>query len=506
MPSALTYPGVYVEEIPSGVHTIIGVATSITAFVGRAARGPVDEAVVINNFSDYGRIFGGLSLLSTMSFAVRDFYLNRGSQAVIVRVQNGARASRISLPAGSSALDLDAASAGSWGDNLSVIVDHNTKTPSDALLFNLSVFETDPATKVDVQSEVFLNVSVDPASPRFLPKVLEQGSALIDVRRDSSGNPIVPNVRPDETLDFSSPPASPLTPKPRRVKPTATGSDGSDVGESDLLGNQTAKTGMFGLETADLFNLLCIPPLSFATDVSANLLAQAAAYCVTRRAMLIVDPPSRWTTKDAARVEFSATSNAYPGLTAPDSRNAALFFPRLRQPNPLHDNQVETFAPCGAIAGVFARTDATARRVEGAGRPGRRPRRRPAAERLADRRRERRAESAGDQLPARVSDHRPRRRGARARSTAPIASHPNGSTSRCGGPRSSSKRACTAGRKWVVFEPNDEPLWAQIRLNVGAFMQNLFRQGAFQGRRRARRTSSSATRKPPRRTTSTWAS
>ena len=38
------------------------------------------------------------------------------------------------------------------------------------------------------------------------------------------------------------------------------------------------------------------------------------------------------------------------------------------------------------------------------------------------------------------------------------------------------------GSQWVVFEPNDEPLWAQIRLNVGAFMQNLFRQGAFQGR------------------------
>ena len=37
------------------------------------------------------------------------------------------------------------------------------------------------------------------------------------------------------------------------------------------------------------------------------------------------------------------------------------------------------------------------------------------------------------------------------------------------------------GTKWVVFEPNDEPLWAQIRLNVGAFMQTLFRQGAFQG-------------------------
>lgn len=60
MPSTLTYPGVYIEEIPSGVRTITGVATSITAFVGRALRGPVNEAVVINSFGDYERVFGGL--------------------------------------------------------------------------------------------------------------------------------------------------------------------------------------------------------------------------------------------------------------------------------------------------------------------------------------------------------------------------------------------------------------------------------------------------------------
>jgi Bacteriophage tail sheath protein len=38
------------------------------------------------------------------------------------------------------------------------------------------------------------------------------------------------------------------------------------------------------------------------------------------------------------------------------------------------------------------------------------------------------------------------------------------------------------GLEWVMFEPNDEPLWAQIRLDAGAFMHSLFRQGAFQGR------------------------
>src|SRR5215510_4538541 len=110
MPIAPTYPGAYIEEIPSGVRTITGVATSITAFIGRAERGPVNEPTTINNFGDYERTFGGLSLLSTMSFAVRDFYLNGGSQAIIVRLTNGGAAAHIDLPGAAGTLRLDAAS------------------------------------------------------------------------------------------------------------------------------------------------------------------------------------------------------------------------------------------------------------------------------------------------------------------------------------------------------------------------------------------------------------
>src|ERR1044071_2394721 len=88
MPATLTYPGVYIEEIPSGVRTITGVATSITAFVGRTLRGPTDlfGPVTVNSFGDFERTFGGLWLGSSLGFAVRDFFLNGGSQAIIVRV------------------------------------------------------------------------------------------------------------------------------------------------------------------------------------------------------------------------------------------------------------------------------------------------------------------------------------------------------------------------------------------------------------------------------------
>src|SRR5881227_125531 len=121
MPATLTYPGVYIEEIPSGVRTITGVATSIAAFIGRALRGPVNQAITINSFGDFERIFGGLWVDSTLGYAVRDFYLNGGSQAVIVRLYRAeaglnAKASKSKLVIG--AFKLEAAYEGAWGENL----------------------------------------------------------------------------------------------------------------------------------------------------------------------------------------------------------------------------------------------------------------------------------------------------------------------------------------------------------------------------------------------------
>ena len=78
MPVAVSYPGVYIEEIPSGVRPITGVATSITAFIGRAARGPANDPVTINSFGDFERAFGGLGAAYPMSYAIGDFYLNGG--------------------------------------------------------------------------------------------------------------------------------------------------------------------------------------------------------------------------------------------------------------------------------------------------------------------------------------------------------------------------------------------------------------------------------------------
>src|SRR5712692_5666163 len=86
MPITPTYPGVYVEEIPSGVHTITGVATSIAAFIDTFARGPLNYAVHLLSMADFERLLGGLDTTSESSYALQQFFLNGGAEAYAVRV------------------------------------------------------------------------------------------------------------------------------------------------------------------------------------------------------------------------------------------------------------------------------------------------------------------------------------------------------------------------------------------------------------------------------------
>src|SRR3954447_2461988 len=86
MPPEFLHPGVFIEEVSSGIHPIEGVPTSTTAFVGWARKGPRNRPTRIGSFSDYERVFGGLWRFSAMSYAVQHFFLNGGFEALVVRV------------------------------------------------------------------------------------------------------------------------------------------------------------------------------------------------------------------------------------------------------------------------------------------------------------------------------------------------------------------------------------------------------------------------------------
>lgn len=474
MPVTLSYPGVYIEEVPSGVRTVTGVATSITAFVGRTLRGPVNDPVRVQSFGEFERRFGGLWRDSTLSYALQQFFQNGGTDALIVRVHNGAAAATLTLAVG---FNLVASNPGKWGEKLRVRIDYNTRPPLPTdpanSLFNLSVRDTATGT-----TERFLNLSTDPNNARFVTRVLEQESNLVRIVTPPG---TVPALRPTA---HGNPPAGadPLLDNASSSAFTATGNEGAAITDNQisLASLEASKQGIWALQKADLFNLLCVPPLTREPggDVNSQTRSAAAAYCLARRAMYIVDPLMAWD-EPSDLTGASGLDSVSWGLDR--SANAALYFPYLRQPDPLQENRLADFAPCGAVAGIMARTDGQ-RGVWKA----------PAGNDATL--------NGVVELTVKLTDGENGQLNPLAvnclRSFPVTGRLVWGARTLRGADQLASEwkylpvrrtalfleESLFRGSQWVVFEPNDEPLWAQIRLNLGAFMQNLFRQGAFQGR------------------------
>ena len=189
MPASLTYPGVYVEEIPSGVRTITPVSTSVTAFVGFTSRGPTNRARQIFSSADFEREFGGLSADGDVGHAIQHYFQNGGAEAWIVRVAAGAAAAGITLRSGPGAgaadvLDVVAASEGSWGNRVRLDVDYDTANP--ASLFNLTAteFAEENGVLTPVRSETYRNLSMNAFAPNAAAATVNAASALIRLERD----------------------------------------------------------------------------------------------------------------------------------------------------------------------------------------------------------------------------------------------------------------------------------------------------------------------------------
>jgi uncharacterized protein len=459
MPVNPKYPGVYVEEVPSGVRTIVGVSTASTAFVGRALKGPVNVPTVISSFTQYARYFGGLWVKSTMSFAVHQYFANGGGEAVIVRVFNTGNADtpdqrsvRWTLPGTGGSLELKASSPGSWAKDLKVSVDHDTRPGATDKLINVRV---GPGGN-EPPLEVLRNLSMDPASPSFIGKTFDRMSEYL----------LLDGAIPAGLTDVGDATDKGTDPLPANL-------DGVDITAQNIVPAAPDRTGIYALDTADIFNLMVLPPPTPDGNILKTEWEKAATYCQARRAMLLVDPPFITDPPNTAKTNL-------PKLVEVSRKNAAVFYPRILLQNPLNPDVIESFPPAGAVAGVFARidmqrgvwkapagTEATIAGVQGL------------TYSLTD-------EENGLLNPVAINCLR----------TFPlIGSVVWGSRTMDGFDSNGSEwkyipvrrvalfieESLYRGLKWVVFEPNDEPLWAQIRLNVGAFMHNLFRQGAFQG-------------------------
>ena len=186
MPITPTYPGVYIEELPSTVHTIVGVSTSVTAFVGYTKRGPANQPTHIFSYGDFQRTFGDLDPDSPLTYAVQQFFLNGGSEAWIVRVAVNALNATVTVrnfAEDTDVLTLRANSSGTWANTLRITVDYGTANPQS--LFNLTVTEYVVANGMLVPgtTESFLNLTMNKSAPTYAVDVINANSKLLGAER-----------------------------------------------------------------------------------------------------------------------------------------------------------------------------------------------------------------------------------------------------------------------------------------------------------------------------------
>jgi phage tail sheath protein FI len=506
----LLHPGVYVQEVPSSVRPIEGVSTSTAAFIGIADKGPVPgnilptgkiaQPVLITSLTDYSRQFGGFRLDGFLTYAVRAFFENGGKRLYVVRIYPGPAGPVASGPSalfpgvagtsvgGGAGFNVLAANEGAWGNNIWVQVVpssdgdtlHNFK-----LLIMYGLTQKEAAGNV---VEAYDGLTFQ-SSPSLLPGASSPGSYARTAINSRSEYIAVTN-------DFSVAPAVMANP----ISLTG-GSDSTLPASTDFIGtpapdNTRTGTGIHALDKVTDVNLIAIPGQGDPLTVNDGM-----EYCKNQRALqdcfFIADvgsvadgsgttqvPLARMDTTAPTVVTIAEARNfattGFNGTTLDKSAGdyGAIYFPWIYSPDPIGTgrNPNILLPPSGFMAGIYARIDGS-RGVFKA----------PAGTE---------AGLAGVIAPYReISD-------TEQDSLNPVMVNairtvPNSGLvvwgSRTIGSDASWRYVPVRriaiflrvsiyyGIQWAVFEPNDEPLWAELRLNIRSFMLTQFRAGAFQG-------------------------
>ena len=460
MPAYL-HPGVYLEEIGSGARPVDAVATSVTVFVGEAPRGPIATPTLAHSQDDYEAVFGSLaSATDTMGLAAGAFYRNGGKDAYFVRVADPTAAN--TKPA---ALDLDgetatkvvtvsASSEGTWGNAVFIRVRKPAATDTS---FALDVGHKVKRNGVDVfiVDETFAGLTLTDGDARFAPGVVNTSSRLVQLKLNSATGGL-PKAFPTGTADSAA----------------LTGGTAGAAGAADY------RAAFARLEKVRDISIIVLPGKSMAANGSGNAaVAEAVSHCnkVGNR-MVIIDPPPG--------TELT-TSAAVDALSLPTTSYSALYYPWITVPNPFYNADSNptaprtlTVAPSAFAAALWSRTDGRrgvwkapagveAQLVGAAGLEfevgdGDQDQLNPAGVNCV-----RKLPSFGAVIwGARTlaTNAEPPWRYIPVRRTAIMI-----------------EQSIYNGIQWAVFEPNDHRLWSSLRVNVGAFMDNLFRAGAFQG-------------------------
>lgn len=467
MPEYLA-PGVYVEEIELGPRPIEGVSTSTAGFLGVTMRGPLEPRLV-TGFEEFKRLYGGYLPVdtSTLPLAIDGFFLNGGKRCFVARIASAVSTSMTIVHDGK--LKITAIGPGVWGNNIAIKIEESSIDRNN--LFKLTVMYwdklssdiplidptdpqniTNPNRREPTIQEVYDNLSTNNTSNDFFERVINGNSSLIMVKQAVSNVSGLPAMLPLTIISSLGTPAV----------------DGDPIAIDDYVGAEYKfpsddtiyRTGLKGFEQVDEIAIVVAPDYH---ELDEQYI-EPIKHCEKMRDRFLITHSSKG--KDT----LANINNIRPRQ---DTTFAAFYFPWIKVYNPL--TKLDTLIPpSGHVAGIYAKTDIE-RGVFKA----------PANEVV------RGARSLEFQLTKEHQDL------LNPRGVNCIRIFPARGI-RVWGARTSSTNSLwkyvsvrryflylgesiDEGTQWVVFEPNDERLWARVKQTITQFLMTEWRSGALMG-------------------------
>ncbi len=488
MPEYLA-PGVYVEEIEMGAKPIEGVSTSTAGFLGPTERGPTSPRLV-TNFADFQNKYGGFIESSYLAYAVDGFFRNGGQRCFIGRITcAGGKVAVASLSRKDEALiRITAMGPGTWGNNIAVITEnaslYRAGDEKKSQLFKLTVMYWKKAKDVTPVEQV---KSVDKTKPADKAKPADKGKATEAKTTNSRGEPdiveVYNNLSPLEaSSDFYEKKINGISNLIRIEKvgdgrpdalapPAATllagGTDGKDnkakVGATDYKGvtKMGERTGLSAFEEIDEISILCVPDCVPKDGSVDELTSSVVNHCETLKDRFAI-------------LQAGQSTRPIGGIWPPkDSKYAAFYYPWISVMDPLKGAN-KLVPPGGHIAGIYARSDME-RGVHKA----------PANEVIRG--------ALGLEFTLKKQEQdilNPRGvncvrafrgRGIRLWGARTISSDPLWKYVNVRRLFLYVEESIEEGTQWVVFEPNDEKLWARVKQTITQFLTRVWKDGALMG-------------------------
>lgn len=455
MPNYLS-PGVYVEEVSSGIKPIAGVGTAVGAFIGYAEKGVLDQAALVTNWSQFVAEFGGFIPNGYLAYAVYGFFAEGGTSCYVVRVaSSNAQKSTVTIKdtAAADLFKVTARSEGAWGNRISAEI----ANPSNAKADNFKlVIKYKEAFKEEYEGEetegeiveVFDNISIT-----SLESKVNDISAFVDVQvLIDLAQAANQSKRPENTT---------------AAQMLANGSDGTTG--ANFKGDSLNQTGLYAFDVVDDINIVAVPDK--AGD--RTFILDALNYCKQRKdCFFIADPPHGLTPSEVKN--FKDGTGAYVG-NAFNSSYGAMYYPWVFINDPL-TNKKKLVPPSGCVAGTYAYVDST-RGVHKA----------PAGivdgyldtvmgvERII---------TKGEQEllnPDNINVIRALPEGICIWGARTLSADPEWIYINVRRLMMFIEESVDKASQWVVFEPNDASLWGKVKRNLSAFLARVWRDGALFG-------------------------